>query len=221
MLDGKTILITGARGALGTIAADVACDLGARLILVDIEADDSHRDAQWIGVDLTDPAATAKALAGIEVDALLHIAGGFTCGTSSYAIEDDEWAGMFKSNVDTLRNVVRHIVPPMIARKRGSIVTVGAISAFTGKGEMGAYCAAKSSVMRLTESLAAELRDHGINVNGVAPSIIDTPASRAAMPDADHSRWVSRQSLANIMCFLCSDEAKDINGAIIPVAGRV
>jgi len=75
--------------------------------------------------------------------------------------------------------------------------------------------------MRLTESLAAELRDHGINVNGVAPSIIDTPASRAAMPDADHSRWVSRQSLANIMCFLCSDEAKDINGAIIPVAGRV
>ncbi len=86
---------------------------------------------------------------------------------------------------------------------------------------MGAYAASKSALMRLTESMSAELRDHGINVNCVLPSTLDTPPNRAAMPDADASRWVEPAALAEVVGFLASDGARAIHGALIPVLGRV
>lgn len=84
---------------------------------------------------------------------------------------------------------------------------------------MSAYCAAKSTVMRLTESLSRELRGEGINVNAVLPSILDTPRNRADMPTADYTRWVSTEALAEVICFLASSSAGAIHGALIPVAG--
>ncbi len=84
---------------------------------------------------------------------------------------------------------------------------------------MGAYVAAKSTVMRLTEGMAKELRGHGINVNAVLPSIIDTPTNRADMPDANHSKWVSPADLAEVICFLGSDAARAVHGALVPVVG--
>jgi NAD(P)-dependent dehydrogenase (short-subunit alcohol dehydrogenase family) len=100
-------------------------------------------------------------------------------------------------------------------------VTVGAAAAVRGAAHMGAYSASKSALVRLTEAMSAELKDQGINVNCVLPSIIDTPDNRAAMPDADASRWVAPQALANVVVFLASDAASAIHGAALPVTGLV
>jgi NAD(P)-dependent dehydrogenase (short-subunit alcohol dehydrogenase family) len=110
-------------------------------------------------------------------------------------------------------------MPIFLARGRGSVVNIGAMSAREGQANMSAYCAAKSVVMRLTESLSKELRNKRVNVNAVLPSIIDTPRNRADMPDADFSRWVSPDDLANVICFLGSDAAAAIHGALVPVVG--
>ena len=107
----------------------------------------------------------------------------------------------------------------MIAAKYGKIVNIGAMGGVTGKGNMAAYSASKSVVARLTESLSAELREHGINVNCVLPSIIDSPANRADMPNADPSRWVAPADLAEVILFLASDKAKAVHGASVPVVG--
>ena len=107
----------------------------------------------------------------------------------------------------------------MLAAGGGKIVTVGAAAARQGMANMGAYCAAKSAVIRLTESMAAELRSRSINVNCVLPSIIDTPQNRAAMPDADPADWVAPAKLAAVIAFLASEDASAIHGAALPVVG--
>ena len=107
----------------------------------------------------------------------------------------------------------------MIAAGRGAIVNVAASAALKGAAGMGAYCASKDVVIRITEAMSAELRDKGINVNCVLPSIIDTPENRAAMPASDPSRWVAPEALAKVIAFLASDDAAAIHGAAIPVTG--
>src|SRR5262249_44246760 len=109
----------------------------------------------------------------------------------------------------------------MIARKSGKVVTVGSMTAMKGAANMGAYVASKSTLMRLTESMAAELRPHGINVNCALPSTIDTPENRAAMPKADPAKWVDAADLAAVIAFLCSDGARAMHGALVPVVGLV
>jgi NAD(P)-dependent dehydrogenase (short-subunit alcohol dehydrogenase family) len=122
-------------------------------------------------------------------------------------------------NAGTLLNTVQAVVPAMLERRRGKIITIGANAAHKGMADMGAYCAGKSVVMRLSESMSAELRQHGINVNCVLPSIIDTPENRAAMPKADPGNWVAPQQLAAVILFLASDAAAAVHGALIPVTG--
>jgi NAD(P)-dependent dehydrogenase (short-subunit alcohol dehydrogenase family) len=122
-------------------------------------------------------------------------------------------------NARSLVNVAQAVVPHLIERGGGRIVTVGATAALQGGAHMGAYSASKSALVRLSESMAAELKAHGINVNCVLPSIIDTPDNRAAMPDGDPTRWVAPQALAEVIAFLCSDGARAIHGATIPVRG--
>jgi NAD(P)-dependent dehydrogenase (short-subunit alcohol dehydrogenase family) len=107
----------------------------------------------------------------------------------------------------------------MLKAGGGKIVNVGAYAAQKGAAQMGAYVASKSAVIRLTETMAAELRSHNINVNCVLPTIIDTPENRAAMPDADPKRWVAPQDLARVILFLASDAARAIHGAALPVTG--
>jgi NAD(P)-dependent dehydrogenase (short-subunit alcohol dehydrogenase family) len=171
-------------------------------------------------VDLTNAAAVQQAVDKIgRIDAVLNIAGGFNMGPTVYETSANDWDAMFAINVTTLKNVLAAVVPKMLAQGRGAIVNVGANAALTGQANMSAYCAAKSVVMRLTESLAAEVKNRGINVNAVLPSIIDTPANRAGMPDADFTSWVSPADLASVMCFLASDAARAVHGALLPVKG--
>jgi NAD(P)-dependent dehydrogenase (short-subunit alcohol dehydrogenase family) len=139
-------------------------------------------------------------------------------GSESWQEGDEDWDLMFKLNVATMRSAIKSAVPHLLD-SGGAIVNVGAYGAREGQGLMGAYCASKSVVMRLTETLAEELKGKGINVNAVLPTIIDTPANRDAMPDADPADWVAPEDLANVICFLLSPAAKAVHGALVPVRG--
>ncbi|MDA1101786.1 MAG: SDR family NAD(P)-dependent oxidoreductase [Proteobacteria bacterium] len=227
----QTIVVTGAAGSLGRSVAENFHAAGAQVVLVDKEQGllDSHfpdEDPRYakVAVDLLDPVAVLAAFAQIQaaydgIDALCAIAGGFHMGEPVHDTPADKWDTMYDLNVRTLLHSVHAIVPPMIARGSGKIVTVGANAALKGVPGMGAYCASKSTVMRLTEAMAGELRDKSININCVLPSIIDTPVNRADMPDTDAALWVAPSDLASVFMFLCSPGARAIHGALIPVVG--
>ena len=221
-LTGKTALVTGAAGALGGAVVQKCTEQGARTVLLDVAEGFADGAGERLQVDLTDAAAVDAAIASVgDFDIVCNIAGGFNMGPKVHEITDAHWDAMFAINVTTLRNMLRAVLPPLVKRGRGSVVNVGALGALQGLAAMGAYTAAKSVVMRLTEAAAEEVRHQGVNVNAVLPSLIDTPRNRADMPKADHSTWVRPESIANLVCFLASDAAADIHGALIPVRGRV
>lgn len=233
MLDGRIALITGAAGNLGRAVAATFASAGAGRVLLGRD-EPSLRSAygtgdartMLVGADLMDAdsvsVAVGQALARFgRIDILCNLAGGFDMGPPVHQTPDDLWERMLNVNMRTVLNTARAVVPGMIAARYGKIVNVGAASALAGKPNMGAYTAAKSAVIRLTESMSAELRDKDINVNCVLPSIIDTPENRAAMSKADPSRWVSPGALAEVIVFLASDKASAIHGAAIPVTGLV
>jgi NAD(P)-dependent dehydrogenase (short-subunit alcohol dehydrogenase family) len=233
-LAGHCALVTGAAGNLGRAVAAALAARGARLVLVDrddqaLRAAFGEDDAQrrlCIAADLLDAAQVDAALAAAEarfgrVDALCNLAGGFRMGEAVHETSAATLDFLFNLNVRTLLNMARAVVPHMLAAGGGRIVNVGAFSAQRGVAAMGAYCAAKDSVIRLTEAMSAELKGRGINVNCVLPTIIDTPENRTAMPDADPARWVAPGDLANVIAFLASDDARAIHGAALPVTGLV
>jgi NAD(P)-dependent dehydrogenase (short-subunit alcohol dehydrogenase family) len=218
MLQGRTIVVTGANGSLGRAVCAKAQSLGARVLRIDLRFE--REEPHCFSVDLTDRGATRACFDALgEFDGLFNLAGGFTMGASAWDPDDGQWEAMFRINVTTLRNAMKAAVPHLVRRGAGSVVNVGAYGAREGQGMMSAYCAAKSTVMRLTESLAEELREQGVNVNAVLPTIIDTPPNRAAMPDADPGRWVAPEDLASVICFLGSEAARAVHGALLPVRG--
>ena len=221
-LTGKHVVVTGAAGVLGQAVAAKAVELGARVVLLDVLADFSSTLGETHCVDLTDLAAVQACVAGLgDFDAVCNIAGGFDMGPTVHEIDDAHWDALFDINVTTLRNMLRATLPRLVARGRGAVVNVGALGALSGQAAMGAYTAAKSVVMRLTEAASQEVRRKGVNVNAVLPSLIDTPRNRADMPNANHANWLSPQGLANVICFLASDAAVEVHGALLPVSGRV
>ena len=221
-LTGKRVIVTGAAGVLGQAVAAKCVTLGASVVLLDIVEGFSSPLGDTRCVDLSDAEAVERCIAGIgDFDAVCNIAGGFDMGPKVHEIDDAHWDAMFDINVTTLRNMLRSTLPRLVERGRGSVVNVGALGALSGQAAMGAYTAAKSVVMRLTESAAREVRRKGVNVNAVLPSLIDTPRNRADMPNADHADWVSPDNLANVVCFLASDAAVEVHGALVPVSGRV
>ena len=228
---GKTVIVTGAAGNLGSAVAKKFAEEGAsvalfghRLEKVEAVADELAGNHAAFGVDLTDREATKNAIADVAEklgppDIVCAIAGGFDMGTPVHEVPGEDWQKMMDRNLGTLLSVLAAVTPGMIERGAGKIVTIGANGAKTGGKTMGPYAASKSAVMRVTESASAELKSHGINVNSVLPSIIDTPENRDAMPKADPAKWVTPESLAGVIAFLCSDDAKDIHGALVPVTG--
>ncbi len=219
MLEEKHILVTGGGGVLGRSAVEVATSHGATVTALDISF--AQESKSCLNIDLRDLASLKECVASLEpIDALFNIAGGFRMGSSVINTSDEDWEAMRAINFTTMLNTTRAVLPQMIARKKGAIVNVGAYSALSGQPQMGAYVSAKSSVMKMTESLALETRNSDVNINGVLPSIIDTPSNRADMPDADHSKWVVPKDLSEVICFLASDNARAINGALIPVVGK-
>ena len=204
----RTVVITGASGNLGRALADAFA--GDKLVLLDLKS----------GVDLLDQESVNAAVKKLErIDVLCNIAGGFRMGSPVHETSDKDWNFLMDLNARTVLNMARAVVPVMLKGRGGKIVNVGAFAAQRGAAQMGAYIASKSAVIRLTETMAAELREKNINVNCVLPTIIDTPENRAAMPDADPKRWVAPQDLAQVVLFLASDAARAIHGAALPVTG--
>jgi NAD(P)-dependent dehydrogenase (short-subunit alcohol dehydrogenase family) len=216
----RTVVITGAAGNLGRAVAGAFPE--DRLVLLDVKRgavkDGEHQ--RFIAVDLLDPNSVQAAVQQCKrIDVLCNIAGGFRMGSAVHETSDKDWNFLLDLNARTLLNMSRAVVPLMLQAGGGKIVNVGAFAAQKGAAQMGAYVASKSAVIRLTETMAAELREKNINVNCVLPTIIDTPENRAAMPDADPRRWVAPAALADVIVFLASDAARAIHGAALPVTG--
>jgi NAD(P)-dependent dehydrogenase (short-subunit alcohol dehydrogenase family) len=173
--------------------------------------------------DLTRPgeAARAVAAAGPELEALIHLVGGYAGGALVAETGDDVWRRMQTLNLDAAFYATRAAVPVLTARPGGRLVLIGARPAVEPVAGLAAYAVAKAGVVALARTLALELAPRQATCNVVLPSVIDTPANRAAMPKADASRWVAPASLAAVIAWLASPAASDVNGAVVPVYGRV
>lgn len=227
-LEGKRIAITGAFGSLGAAVVEAALASGAKVAAIDrADAPASSVDLGTArcfgGVDLADTVAAktaidaaAEALGGL--DALVNIAGTFRFETLVDG-SPDTWDLLYRINVRTAVAASKAALAHL--GDGGRIVNIGAASALKAGAGVGAYTASKAGVLRLTESLAEELKPRGITVNAVLPSIIDTPPNRRDMPKADFAKWVKPEQLADVIVFLLSDSASAITGALIPVTGRV
>ncbi|MFV3075014.1 SDR family NAD(P)-dependent oxidoreductase [Niveispirillum fermenti] len=224
-MSGRSIIVTGGFGVLGRAVAAAFTASGDRVARVDFAA--TAPDAAGAGgldiggVDLTDGAAAARVAAEVTaafggIDVLVNVAGGFAWQT----LADGDvagWQRLYAMNAVTCATMSKAALPALKAAGSGRIVNIGSAASLTAGAGMGAYAAAKSAVHRLTESLSAELAGTGVNVNAVLPSIIDTPANRADIPDADFTTWVTADAIAQVIAFLASPQARCISGALIPV----
>ena len=229
--DGRVVVITGAAGNLGRAVADAFSSAGAQVALIDINVSSltdqplaTRSGSLTIAADILDRKSVSDAIDSVlrafgKIDVLCNLAGGFRMGPPVHETPADSWRFLMDLNATSIINLSAAVVPAMIANRRGKIVNVAAQAGLFGKAGMGPYSASKSAVIRLTESMSAELKDCGINVNCVMPSIIDTPQNRADMPAAEFERWVTPAALAETILFLSSDSARAIHGAAVPVYG--
>jgi NAD(P)-dependent dehydrogenase (short-subunit alcohol dehydrogenase family) len=228
-MEKRIVVVTGAFGFLGRAVVRRALERGAFVAQVGRGAAapgaaDAARTLALPGVDLADPDAARAAFALIGahfggIDALLNIAGGFVWEK----VEGGDlaaWDRMYALNLRTAVSACMAALPFLEKSGSGAIVNVGAFGAVKAGAGMGAYAASKAGIAKLTESLAEELKGR-VTVNAVLPSIIDTPANRADMPDADFGKWVRPDDLAEAMLFLASEKARAITGALLPVTGGV
>lgn len=237
-LNGKVAIITGAVGNLGSaVARRLAAD-GAKLVLIDRDAakltaltDALNLPAEAVMKVVIDITKKVEVQALIEsavehfgqIDALVNVAGGFRMGEPIFNLDEDTFDFMMNLNARSVFLMSGAAAKAMISKgTQGRIVTIASRSALKGDPLMAAYNASKAVALRLTESLAAEVMDKGITVNAVLPSVIDTPQNRANGASAEEiAKWVTPESLADVIAFLLSDGARDISGAAIPVYGRV
>jgi NAD(P)-dependent dehydrogenase (short-subunit alcohol dehydrogenase family) len=228
MTDTSTIphvVITGAAGALGRAVVQHFLAQGARLALIDHRADRlsetfpglDNSQHLLLQADVTSTAELSAVAAQTlkafgRIDALVHIAGGFEMGEATHALTRASWDRMMDLNAWSFVAVTQAVLPSMIERGAGRIVAVSAKVAARGLPGMAAYIASKSALQRLVEAMAAEAAPHGVAINSVAPAVLDTPANRQAMPDANPAEWVSTSVAAETIAFLASPAAAALHG---------
>jgi NAD(P)-dependent dehydrogenase (short-subunit alcohol dehydrogenase family) len=228
-LNEKVVAVTGGFGSLGAAVARTIVAAGGNAALIDraegSKAPPNLPQALALGgVDLGSADNAREAISQIikrfgRLDALVNIAGGFRWEKMEGG-NIDTWDKLYQMNLRTAVNATQAALAHLLASANGRIVNLGAQAAKAGTG-MGAYAASKAGIAKLTEALAEEMKDRDVTVNAILPSIIDTVANRADMPDADFSRWVKPEQIADLIAFLLSDRAKAITGALIPISGRM
>src|SRR6266446_950718 len=231
----KVTIITGAVGNLGTATARLFQQAGAKTVLVDRSPDRVREAFKDIaespdhllagGIDLSDAKSLSKLIEQTfakfgRVDALVNTVGGYRGGKPVHESDLADWDFLFNVNVRTTLLCCRAVIPQMLKQQRGKIINVASRDSLSGSTGYAAYSASKSAVLRLTESLAAELKASNINVNCIMPGTIDTPQNRAAIPNGDFSKWVEPLAIAEVIAFLASDASRAVNGAAIPVYGK-
>lgn len=228
----RTVMITGAAGALGRATAAAFERAGCALVLLDrsmalLQA--AYPDARprrlLVGADLLDETqvrdAADRAIAEFgRIDVLCNIAGGFYYGEPVHALPGERWLAQFHLNATTVLHTAQAVVPHMTHRRRGVVFNIGAAAHLQGHAHMSAYAVAKSAVMRLTESMAEELREFGVSVLCLMPTLIDTPQNRLDMPDADTRAWTPPSAIGELMVLLSDEAAALMSGSSIALGGR-
>jgi NAD(P)-dependent dehydrogenase (short-subunit alcohol dehydrogenase family) len=230
----QVVVISGAAGNLGGAVAHAFDAHGAKLGLLDRRPERLQQicgelanepDHTLLGtVNMTDEQSVKDGIAKIverygRIDVLVNAIGGFIAGTLVHETPLETWEKMIDLNAKSAFLACREVVPHMLKEGSGRIINIGARPGIKGPARSAAYAAAKSAVIRLTESLSAELKSKGINVNCVLPGTIDTPQNREAMPDANFDGWVKPEAVADVIKFLASNSARAVHGAAVPVYG--
>jgi len=205
------VLITGACGALGEIVTSQFLDAGAHVVGVDIEWPEPPESQRVLPLTLEHHR---------RIDILLHLVGGFTSGKTLAETCDAEWQRMLNINLNSTFNLCREVLPQMLKARRGRMIAIGAKAGVDPVAKMGAYHVSKAATHALIRAIGRECRGTGVTANAILPSIIDTATNRANMPDADYSKWVSPRVIAQLIQYLASQAAADVNGALIPIYGR-
>jgi NAD(P)-dependent dehydrogenase (short-subunit alcohol dehydrogenase family) len=234
-LAGKVVIVTGSIGNLGQATARSLHEVGARTVLVDRSNDrlrenypdliDSPDHLLAGEADLTNPDSLTRMVQSAcerfgQIDALVNTVGGWRGGKPVHETDLVDWDFLFGVNLRTTLLCCRAVIPQMLRQGQGKIVNVSSRDGLTGGSGYSAYSASKSAVLRLTESMAAELKNANINVNCIMPGTIDTPQNRKAIPNGDFFKWVAPEAIADVILFLISDAARAINGAAVPVYGK-
>jgi NAD(P)-dependent dehydrogenase (short-subunit alcohol dehydrogenase family) len=176
-------------------------------------------------VDLADTMSLSRLVADTlarfgRIDVLVNTVGAWRGGRPVHETDLADWDFLFNANLRTTLLCCRAVIPQMLKQGRGKIINVGSRDGLTGSAGYAAYSASKSAVLRLTEALSEEVKGSNINVNCILPSTIDTPQNRAAQPDADFTKWVEPNAIADVILFLASDASRAIHGAALPVFGK-
>lgn len=230
---GKVVLITGGTGALGRAVAQTFGTLNATTVvtyIIDEEREDVKAKiktiVELVKADITKEDQAKKLVSHVintydRIDVLVNVVGGYLGGKTVAELDETEWDKMMSMNLKSAFLISKHVIPLMVSAKHGKMVHISSRTGLKSDGYDSAYSASKSGLIRLVESISEEVKEHNINVNCILPSTIDTEANRKAMPNSDFSKWVKTEDLAKVVLFLCSEEAKVINGAAIPAYGLV
>ena len=231
---GRVVLVAGGTGALGRAVSLAFHEEGAKVVVTyrllkefdalrsAAHAADSHIEGHRI--DVTDEAAVGQLVERVvadhgTLDALVNTVGGYSGGVKLWELETPVFDRMLALNLRSAYALARAAVRPMLKQGRGAIVNVAAKAAFDHPAGAAAYAASKAAAVALLGSMAAELTGSGVRVNTILPRVIDTQSNRQAMPSADFSKWPTPEEIARVIRFLCSDDAKVIHGAALPVYG--
>ena len=226
--EDRVVLITGASGGLGWAVRDAFLAEGATVVAVarSIEEDREQPNYLCVAVDLTSVEGVRSVLdqalqRAKRLDVLVHVMGAFAGGSTVAETDEAVWDRMMVLNLRSAFLVTRAALAPMISAGYGRIVAVGSRTGVEPTAGLGAYGVSKAGLNSLVQTIAEEVKGQGITANVVLPSIIDTPANRKAMPKADFSKWVTSEAIARQILWLSSEEAGEVNGALIPMYGGV
>jgi NAD(P)-dependent dehydrogenase (short-subunit alcohol dehydrogenase family) len=231
---GKLVLVAGGTGGLGRAVSLAFLEEGAKVVVTyrdQSEFDTLKGEAgvnvlslQGRRVDVTDETAVRQLVDTVlkengQLDALVNAVGGYAGGVNLWELDTKVFDQMFALNLRSGYALSRAAIPAMLKQRHGAIINVASKAAFDHAAGASAYAASKAAAVALMDSLAAEVKGTGVRVNSILPSIIDTEPNRKAMPKADFTKWPKPEEIAHVILYLCSDDAKLISGAAVPVYG--